>query len=158
MLNQTTQSSTSLPGTAQTGQTGTTHQTGRTGDGEGGEGEEGDHLFLDGVAMAEATMQATNQRFVKSGVETVNRQEIVETMPQISFVATGVVGFEPSSEPEWSKVALSASRPCAFCDVRWVLMSCFATWCCDSIDLCCAGAYLRVLCVWHLITKQVAAS
>jgi hypothetical protein len=106
VLNQTTQSVLSVPGTAQTGQTATTAQTGTTGGGDGVEGEDDNHLFLDGVAMAEATMQATNTRFAKSGVETVNRQEIVEAMPQVSFVATGVVGFEPSNEPEWSKVAL----------------------------------------------------
>jgi len=59
--------------------------------------------MLDGVALAEATMHATNTRFAHAGMEAVDRQAIVDAMPHISFVATGVVGFEPADEPQWAK-------------------------------------------------------
>lgn len=62
-----------------------------------------DEKFLDGVALAEATMQGTNQRFAVAGVEAVDHREVVDAMPQISVVATGVVGFEPADEPQWAK-------------------------------------------------------
>ena len=64
-------------------------------------------MFLDGVALAEATMNTTNARFEKTLGMKVDRKAVVDAMPQISLVATGVVGFEPpTDEPEWCKVHL----------------------------------------------------
>jgi len=61
-------------------------------------------MFLDGVALAEATMNTTNARFEKTLGMKVDRKAVVDAMPQISLVATGVVGFEPpTDEPEWCK-------------------------------------------------------
>ena len=71
--------------------------------GRAGQDAQDDEEFLDGVAMAEATMQSTNQRFTEAGVDAVDHKEIVDAMPQISVVATGVVGFEPADEPQRAK-------------------------------------------------------
>ena len=61
--------------------------------------------ILDGVALAEDTMRATNARFVVSGADAIDHQAVVEAMPRISLVATGVVCFEPpADEPQWAKV------------------------------------------------------
>jgi len=59
------------------------------------------------VALAENTMQATNARFANAGGEVVDERTILDAMPQISFVATGVVAFEPPAPSEpWAKVFL----------------------------------------------------
>ena len=60
---------------------------------------------LDGVALAEETMRATNARLAESGLETTDRQALLDTtLPRIPFVASGVVGFEPpKDEPAWAK-------------------------------------------------------
>lgn len=60
--------------------------------------------ILDGVALAEDTMRTTNARFATSGADAIDHQAVVEAMPKVSLVATGVVCFEPPDEPQWAKV------------------------------------------------------
>jgi hypothetical protein len=75
---------------------------------DAGDNVDSDHVatttILDGVALAEDTMRATNARFATSGADAIDHQAVVEAMPKISLVASGVVSFEPPDEPQWAKV------------------------------------------------------
>jgi hypothetical protein len=72
---------------------------------DSGEDEPGTTKLLDGVTLARDAMKTTNARFASTGVDVVDSQAIVENMPSISYVASGVVGFEPpKDEPGWTKV------------------------------------------------------